>query len=994
VATLVPRWSTDPVSDDGVVLPPEEYQLLLADHAQRVAGEWARALRLGDAKEAAHCVSQLRALAAAGLAHDNSPVTLDAESRAIQSGSANAVRLFTGTSPSLWDGLCAAGQGARQVEIVVAYAQPRGVRLLMPWLKSVAQDGSPVRLLVGTYLNGTSVDALRMLLDLTQTTPSIEVRLLSDPTVHFHPKIYRIVDARDRVHLFVGSSNLSHSALTGRSANEPAIEWNLAIDDATAPAVVHSASARLEDVFATVGEPLTDTLIAAYDAQRPRALPPAALFEDEPPALDRPDPRPAQEQALKALAQLRKQGYRRALVVAATGLGKTVLAALDSLAAAPGPNDRVLFLAHRETLLTQARDTFAQVRPDERCGLVVNGVCERDAKHLFVSIASAKHIDPSVFQYVVVDEAHHSAATSYRKIFDQLPSSAFVLGLTATPDRLDGGDIYELFDNVVAYEVGVLDAIGKKWLVPFHYFGLRDSLEFDQRDLRQFAPRELENKVLANERMSRVLNALQNPKYPGQRTLAFCVSIRHAQQVAARLIEANIPAAAVHSGPSSIEPATAITRLRSGALKVLCVVDMFNEGVDIPEVDRVALLRPTDSPIVFLQQLGRGLRTADGKTALVVIDFVANHRRAELRPEWLGVAPSDIIATPSGIAYEKSFADGRTVSFEPAVIDVLRVLGRARFSLRDRLRDTFDRLRAESTESGRPSYSAFLARCGLAHGTMRSLFGSWFMFLKDRCALTTADEQLLQSTEAMALLEAIEATKMSGPHKMLLLGALTEAATPRCTLDEAAERFMRFTNTRHPSVLALAKSDEPLSSTPTTPRKLLLSTAVKFLPASAPKQFRHDPAHDTFEMVMPKDVAEAVVLEAVKELAEARLFDFLRRRPSDATEAVGRIVMNKREKDSTLFLNVDKHRERLPKAAAGEKGVWIELHIGAERLYGWLVEIAINRIYRSAEFAVENLATEVLRTLVDADTVAEAAGRFVRLRPVGSSETAFELLPT
>lgn len=883
MALLRPRWSTDPPEDEAVVLPRGEYQLLLAEHAHRVAGEWAGALRRGDEGDAARCVAQLRALASAGGASTLDGLSLDPALRAVRAGPGAGPRLFTGDSPSLWDGLRSVGHGARQVDIVVAYAQPGGVRLLAEWFDAERAAAAPrrVRLLVGTYLNGTSVDALHQLLALARRTPDLAVRLLTNPAVHFHPKVYRVVDARGRCHLFVGSSNLSRGALRGGSRDRPVYEWNLGLDEDSAPAVVQAATARLEHLLTTCGVALTEDVIEAYDVQRRAALPPAALFEEDTPAVVLREERPAQTEALAALASLRAQGFRRALVVAATGLGKTVLAALDSMAAAP--EGRVLFLAHRETLLTQARDAFAEWRPGELGGLVHGEARETGARHLFVSVASAHHVDPGAFDYVVVDEAHHGTAKTYRDVFDRLRPSAFVLGLTATPQRLDGGDIYGLFDDVVAYEVGLIDAIGRRWLVPFHYFGLRDTLDFSARALRDFSPAKLEREVLGDGRMARVTAALlDEASYPGTKTLAFCASIEHAQRVAERLQRAGVAAAAVHSGPSSLDAATAIDRLRAGTLRALCVVDMFNEGVDVPEVDRVAFLRPTDSPVVFLQQLGRGLRLAAGKTALVVVDFVANHRRAELRPEWLGVSPDAVAGAPAGKAYAHRFDDGRAVFFEPAAVDAIRALRQRQPSVREQVRDAFDRLRAEAPDAQRPTYRALLARAGRPQVTVRSLLGSWLDLLADRGAMTPGDVALAGSEATRGLLDVIESTRMTGPHKMLLLVALAASGRPRCTLTEAAGLVRDLIERRHPALLASPAIARDKLDRPKGLRKLLRDMPVQKLLESAPSCFHYDREADVFEIVMPEDLPVADVLAAIEERAEARLFDHLRRRTNDA----------------------------------------------------------------------------------------------------------------
>ena len=406
-------------SDKVLTLPDREYCAVLAAAAQHCAGQLASAFDSGDQAQQAIRLAELAHVV--GALQSYVPVT-PGEPRDLARGEAFAslpedpacgLRLFTG-NPSLWDGVRPLLSDARQVDIVVAYATREGVKLARPALLGAAKAGCRVRILTGCYLGGTIPDALRALLGLQDAHSGIQVRFLSDPTVHFHPKVYRVVAGDGTSHLFLGSSNLSRSALL---SNNSAVEWNLAVDDRTAFVLLREAELKLSRLIAATGAPLHQSVIDEFEARTTRPLPLDAMLDSVEAPLGITEPNDAQKLALTALRKVRDTGETRALVVAATGLGKTMLAALDTLDVVPPGNDhRVLFVAHRIEILRQARETFKGVRGGDH-GLVAGGVRATNAEHVYASVASLHLLtddDLASFQYVVVDEAHHSAADSYR----------------------------------------------------------------------------------------------------------------------------------------------------------------------------------------------------------------------------------------------------------------------------------------------------------------------------------------------------------------------------------------------------------------------------------------------------------------------------------------------------------------------------------------------------------------------------------------------------
>ncbi|MBK7583817.1 MAG: DEAD/DEAH box helicase family protein [Myxococcales bacterium] len=969
---LLPMWEGESPEEGAETLPPDVYQVVLAQAAHRVAGELASALRRGDGQNASRLAAKLRALVT-GLDAAPAASGLTPSLRAgwaIRQGDADpaaGARLFSSETPSLFDGLRAVAWNARELDIVVAYAQPAGVSLLRQLLERLVHRGARVRILLGAYLDGTHPDALRQLKELLGTGASASIRFVPDRYEHFHPKVYRVLDDAGREHLFVGSANLSYSALTGSEA----VEWTLGIDESTAPALVALGRARVDMLLTTRGEPLTDQLISEYDAsRRRRVLPPDDIIELDLPRTSE-SANAAQVKALEALVEVRRAGHQRALVVAATGLGKTVLAALDSLVVAP--SGRVLFVAHRQEILLQARRTFERFRADGTCGLFNQYEKAIDARHVFASVFSLDAVGAAElthFDYVVIDEAHHASAQTYRDVLGRV-SPTFVLGLTATPERLDGGNIYELFDNVVAYEAGMLDAIANQWLVPFHYYGLPDPVDYSKLrwvgGTSGYAQNELESALVDRERLERVTAALTSADFPGSRSLVFCVGIGHAAQTAESLRQAGLRVALVHSGPGSDDRAWSVDALSRGDLDAIVSVDVFNEGVDIPAVDRVVLLRPTDSATVYLQQIGRGLRLCPevGKSTLTVIDFVGNHKRARVHFDLLGMSLDDVASAVSGTALRRSYSDGRVIYVAPEALDAVRAVHVATRGTRARVDEAFDLARDE-LDVARPSLLDVASRCGLSPTTLVRLYGSWLDYLGQRGALSADDRALKADSRVSALLLDVETTAMSGPHKMVLLGAMADRGVTRVTMAELAGSLRRFVEVRHPA--AIAHISQPAWASDTGLANNLRENPAHHLSKSHPQSFGLEDG--VFELLIPAGVEATLVLAAVAERTEARLYDFLRHRPTSGAEVVGSVIKQGRG----LTLNVAKQRARLPPAET-----WIPLRAQGATYFGKVMAKYINVIARKEDGT--NEATQFLLEVVAAATVEQALGRTVRLTP-------------
>jgi superfamily II DNA or RNA helicase/diadenosine tetraphosphate (Ap4A) HIT family hydrolase len=594
-------------------------------------------------------------------------------------------RVVTGGSADpLLHQLLPALDGATRVDLALAFVFEAGVEILHDRLVDILRrHGARVRILTGDYQDVTEPMALRHLLNLRAIADAAKYgselelkvyQVASSGGRSFHPKAW-IVRGPDMQVAWVGSSNLSKTALvTG-------VEWNYQLVEAAAVDGVHRAFDRLWNDRASVE---VDTAwIDAYERRRyaPTRLDrpiETAANEDLPVAPMQPRPG-VQREALLKLDQARLIGERAGMVVLATGLGKTYLSAFDSRSF-----KRVLFVAHREEILTQALETFRKVRPNARLGLYHGTEKEPDADLLFASVqtlSSREHLeafDPRRFDYVVIDEFHHAAAETYRRIIEYFDPK-FMLGLTATPDRTDGGNLLSLCDGNEIYRAGIARGITDKQLAPFRYYGIGDVAEFDTAlPWRDYTDEMLTRVVTTDARAAHVLATLAKHTSGPIRALGFCVSKAQADFMTAYFRAHGRACAAVYSGSSAPRTAT-LQALGNGEIEIVFCVDMFNEGVDVPTIDTVLMLRPTGSSIVWLQQLGRGLRHVEGKT-LTVLDFIGNHEVFLRRPEMLFSAlelklPRDAKRGVQALL-DAELPDGVEIEFDLSAKDILAVLER------------------------------------------------------------------------------------------------------------------------------------------------------------------------------------------------------------------------------------------------------------------------------------------------------------------------------
>ena len=701
--------------------------------------------------------------------------------------------LTTGPERPLWHRLAHRLPGASEIDLLASFVQPSGLDYVREALFSAMGAGARVRLLVGDYLGITSPAALRQLLGwIDLAGPAFEARLaelenLRGSPASFHPKAWRIADASGGI-VVVGSSNLSRAAL------ETGVEWNLVGETSGSNSLDRELATAFDDLWQQATQ-LSAAVVERYAARAAEAVALRRVWDGEAPpspAASTPvsfAPRPWQVEALASLAAIRAEGYSKALVAVATGLGKTWLAAFDALAhgKALGRPPRVLVIAHRAEILAQAEATMRQALVPASVSYVAGSSCDLSGQLVIASIQKLSRPDGLAalasappFDFCVIDEVHHAEAPSYRRVLARLPrhDRSFTLGLTATPERTDGVDIATLFDDILAYQATIGQGIAEESLVPFRYRGLKDDVDYDASEIPwrngRFDVGKLEVALESNARMDRLWAEWQ--AVPAGRTLVFCCSRRHALFARDWLLRRGVAAAAVFSGDGGDPRMASLAAFQEGRLSALCAVDLFNEGIDLPLVDRVVMLRPTESKIVFLQQLGRGLRAATGKTRLEVIDFVGNHRVFASRlVHLLSLVPRGEGAAACFTALKAYLAGGVPELPAGCVLDVeveaKRLLEQFLPRGRGAVVEAYRGLRAEF---GRRPTPTELFHAGYLPLTVSAAHGSWFEFCASEGDLTADEQAAAAAAPAPAWLTMVQTTSLTKSYKMVVLRVLLD----------------------------------------------------------------------------------------------------------------------------------------------------------------------------------------------------------------------------
>jgi superfamily II DNA or RNA helicase/HKD family nuclease len=664
----------------------------------------------------------------------------------------------------------------------VAFVSPRAIALLKQELIEFEGVG---RIITSDYLGFNSPLAFAELLNLRPL--GIDVRLHEETA--FHPKGY-VFQRPEGVTAILGSSNLTENALTRNH------EWNLKVS-VTRDSDLNDQFSNLVDEELGRSSPLTEEWVEGYARDyrqparqtRPRSASPVGVRPD-PVGLITPNS--MQVEALAAIEDVRAQGNSRALVISATGTGKTILSALDIRAMRPS---RVLFIAHREQILDRAAREFQRVlgAPDEGFGKLAGSVRQTDRKYVFATVQtlSQAHVleglDPNAFDYILIDEVHRAAAASYARVIEHF-NPQFLLGMTATPERTDGLNIFELFDYNVPYEIRLNRALELDMLAPFHYYGVTD---FTFEDGVTTGDASELTRLVAPERVNHLLTAMDTYGQAGVPPRGLIFGSRKdeviglAEALNRRTYRGSRLRTVALTGDDSIEyREQTVERLEAGELDFIVTVDIFNEGVDIPSINQVVMLRQTQSSIVFVQQLGRGLRKSPGKEYLVVIDFIGNYtnnylipialfgdeslNKESLRKNLIAAEERGVLAGLSSVRFDRISQERVLRSLADAKLDSLQNLKRAIESVRNRigkLPTLFDFLRFESADP-----MVIATKLGHYPALLAKLF-------HEESGLSSVES----ATLAVATKEWFTAKR---PHELLLLRALlTEGELDRTDID-------------------------------------------------------------------------------------------------------------------------------------------------------------------------------------------------------------------
>ena len=693
---------------------------------------------------------------------------------------------------------------ATQIDIIVSFLMESGVRMLLKELNNALNRGTRVRILTGNYLGITQPSALYLVKH--ELKDRVELRFYNEKDRSFHPKSY-IFHYQDHSEIYIGSSNISRSALTS------GIEWNYRFSSLTDRLNYEKFYSTFEDLFEHHSVLIDDQRLKEYSKNwhRPAASKDLDRYDESEKDPDLKivpffEPRGAQIEALCALENTRAEGAAKALVLAATGVGKTALAAFDSR-----EYERILFVAHREEILKQAAATFEKIRGSKDYGFFNGDMKCTDKPVIFASVSTLgnsrylneKYFRPDYFQYLVIDEIHHGVTDQYRRVAEYF-KPAFMLGLTATPERMDGRSIYELCDYNVPYEIPLREAINKGMLVPFHYYGIYDdTTDYEGLHLVRghFDESELNKRYIANERRYDLIYKYYC-KYGSRRALGFCCSRAHAEDMARAFTERGIPSVAVYSnadGDYSRDRNEAIESLKKGEIRVVFSVDMFNEGVDITSVDMVLFLRPTESPVVFLQQLGRGLRRDRGKEFLNVLDFIGNYEKAGNVRYYItdGYKRTGSRYDP---ADREQLPDDCIVDFDMRLIDLFQEMDRKQIRLRDRIRNEYFRVK-DQTEHRPLRMDMFtymeedVYQLAMEH-SKDNPFRRYLEYLHELGELSEKEEHLYNSI-GREFINLLETTSMSKVYKMPVLMAFYNQGSilMQVTEDQLLAAWKRFFNT-------------------------------------------------------------------------------------------------------------------------------------------------------------------------------------------------------
>ncbi|TDL80452.1 DEAD/DEAH box helicase family protein [Peribacillus frigoritolerans] len=693
---------------------------------------------------------------------------------------------------------------AETIYILTSFVMKSGVDLLEKSLLKAAERNADIKICTGDYLYITQPEAIEKL---AAIHPSIEVRMWKSNGVSFHPKAYLFEDERNGTSI-IGSSNLSRSALT------KGYEWNIEVDEESDGDLFITAAQTFLEVFhheqtipinkvtaelykseyeifhAKIPQLVKKgTALEEQDLMLPVSDEKADLVKDPPVIYGSIQPRFAQIEALEELNTVYESGYDSAMIVMATGLGKTYLAGFFA-----EEFPRILFIAHLEEILYQAKSSFEKIIQNRSLGIYNGKIKDSKASIVFASIQTLsrkKHLevfDAHEFDLIIVDEFHHAAAASYQKVINYY-KPAFLLGITATPDRNDNRDVYDLCKGNVAYKIDFLEAIEKNWLSAFKYVGVYDDTDYSRISWlgTRYDEEELLAAQLRHGMADKIIEAWENHKQ--SRTIVFCSSIRQADFLSQAFSDRGYRTVSLHSQYKGHNRNFFIEQLDRGQLDAIFTVNLFNEGVDIPSVDTLLFVRPTESLTVFTQQIGRGLRLHPDKEKCVIIDLIGNYRNADLKLSLLRV-PAALDKSKSGVL--PTLPANCVLDLEMKVIDLLNEMMRKKQPRKEMLLANYNMVKEELGK--RPSYLELHLKGAEPASAYRSEFKSYPAFLNWADELHENEKRVFETYKDW--FTEVEKTGMTKSYKMIVLLYMLNKGPEKwmkpITPEEAAPFFFNY----------------------------------------------------------------------------------------------------------------------------------------------------------------------------------------------------------
>lgn len=686
--------------------------------------------------------------------------------------------LIANNKITMYESLKKSIKNSDEIIMNVSFIRDSGVKLLIKDLKEAKEQGKKIKILTSDYMKVTEPNALYRLLDVG------DVKIFNNPSnKSFHSKGY-IFKKDNEFEIYIGSSNISYSALIN------GVEWNYRFNS--------KKNSEIEEIlneFSELYEKNSFNLTLEWLREYEKSYKKDDLLECSDNIEDFSseiiEPRNFQIPALYELSKTREEGYNRAMVVVATGLGKTYLAVFDTM-----NFNKILFIAHRDEILQGAKKSFEKIYKNSKTYGFFTGIEKsKNSDIIFASISTLSkdeylnenYFSREKFDYIIVDEFHHSSSKSYLKVLEYFKPK-FLLGLTATPDRSDNGDIYKLCDYNVAYKCDFVVGINNGWLAPFEYFGIYDDLDYTPIPWRsgKYDIKSLENALIIEKRLNLIYEKYTELKK--NFTIGFCASVKHCKTMNQFFRSKGIASEVIIGSTSFNNRQEIIEKFKQRKIEIIFTVDIFNEGVDIPCIDTLLFLRPTNSYTIFIQQLGRGLRKYKDKENVRILDFVGNYKGAELGPLFLtgkyNGKKENINIT------DKKFVLplGCSVKFDFKLIEYFEKLKRKNLKQEELLKQEYLNLMEKLEKI--PTIMELYAYGEYPVHIYLKTFKSWYLFQKNLNLLN--EEQQKYSEKAINFLMFLESTSMTKSYKMVVLLSIFETFQQEKSIEDLGKYFEYF----------------------------------------------------------------------------------------------------------------------------------------------------------------------------------------------------------